>query len=53
MQWGAPAFTLAGAFLMAARPHQVVGALTPIAVAAAVAVAAFTAARVPEPEVVR
>ncbi|NUS42711.1 MAG: hypothetical protein HOQ24_03310 [Mycobacteriaceae bacterium] len=35
IQWGAPAFVLAGTFLMAARPMNFVGAFAPVLVAAA------------------
>lgn len=38
-QWGAPAFTLTAAFLMAYRPDTVVGAVTPVLVAVAAATA--------------
>lgn len=40
-QWGAPAFTLAAAFLMAYRPDTVGGALSPVLVAIAVTAAGF------------
>ncbi|MBF6157481.1 hypothetical protein IU453_16160 [Nocardia cyriacigeorgica] len=48
-QWGTPAFTLAGAYLMAARPTDVIPAFTPIALAVAATVvmcARATAGRV-------
>ncbi len=38
-QWGTPAFTLAGAYLMAARPSEVAPAFAPIALAVAVTIA--------------
>lgn len=43
-QWGAPAFTLAAAFLMADHPDTLVGALTPVLVAVVVTAGGFWAA---------
>jgi hypothetical protein len=40
-QWGAPAFTLAAAFLMAYRPDTVVGAFTPVLMAVVVTAGSF------------
>ncbi|MGW5649345.1 hypothetical protein ACWEV3_30220 [Saccharopolyspora sp. NPDC003752] len=41
VQWGAPAFTLAGAFLMAARPMDFAVAFAPVALAVVVTAAAY------------
>ncbi|CNI91811.1 Uncharacterised protein [Mycobacterium tuberculosis] len=44
MQWGVPAVTLAAAFLMAARPQNVVLAFGMVVAAVAVAVAGYRTA---------
>jgi len=44
VQWGVPALTLAAAFLMAARPQNVIIAIAPVLVAVAVTAVAYRAA---------
>ncbi|WP_436777372.1 hypothetical protein [Yinghuangia sp. YIM S09857] len=44
-QWGAPAFALAGTYLMAARPEEAAGAILPVVLALVITAAATGNAR--------